>query len=97
MANSTKGDEMKLRLPRSLRSKNPFALFGLVLLLGTTVFAEPLPLERAIRLALSHSTTTAIADADVQQAIASYRELRNHFIPQLMLGSGSGIFLWVSL
>ena len=81
---------MKLRLPRWLRSKNPFALFGLVLLLGTTVFAEPLPLERAIRLALSHSTTTAIADADVQQAIASYRELRNHFIPQLMLGSGLG-------
>lgn len=52
--------------------------------------AEPLPLERAVRLALTHSTTTAIADADVQRAIASYRELRNNMIPQLMVGSGLG-------
>ena len=32
---------------------------------------EPLPLDRAIRLALAHSTTSAIADADVQRAFAS--------------------------
>src|ERR1035438_2985060 len=81
---------MKLRLPRWLRSTNLFALSTLILLRATIAPAESLPLERAIRLALSHSTTTAIASADVQRAVASYRELRNHFIPQLVLGSGLG-------
>ncbi len=81
---------MKLRLPRWSRSINPFSLPILLLVFGVIAAAEPLPLERAIRLALSHSTTTAIADADVQRAIASYRELRNHSIPQLALGSGLG-------
>ena len=52
--------------------------------------AEPLPLDRAIRLALAHSTTTAIADADVQRTIASYREMRDNVIPQLIVGSGLG-------
>jgi outer membrane protein TolC len=52
--------------------------------------AEPLPLARAIRLALTHSTTSAIADADVQKAFASYRELRDNYLPQLIVGSGIG-------
>ncbi|MFY9703862.1 MAG: TolC family protein [Terriglobales bacterium] len=52
--------------------------------------AEPLPLDRAIRLALAHSTGSAIANADVQRAFASYRELRNNFVPQLVAGSGLG-------
>jgi len=81
---------MKLRLPQWLRSTNLFALSAVVLTLGTIADAEPLPLERAIRLALGHSTASAIADADVQRAIASYRELRNHSIPQIALGSGLG-------
>jgi outer membrane protein TolC len=49
-----------------------------------------LPLDRAIRLALAHGTTSAIAHADVQRAIASYRELRDNRIPQLAVGSGLG-------
>ncbi|MGA8541460.1 MAG: TolC family protein [Terriglobales bacterium] len=52
--------------------------------------AEPLPLERAIRLALTHSTTSAIAQADVQRAFATYRELRNNYVPQIIVGSGLG-------
>ena len=52
--------------------------------------AEPLPLERAIRLALAHSTTAAISQADVQRTIANYREMRNHSIPQFAVGSGLG-------
>jgi len=52
--------------------------------------AEPLPLERAIRLALAHSTSSAIANADVQRTFASYRELRNNYLPQLIVGSGLG-------
>jgi len=52
--------------------------------------AEPLPLERAIRLALAHSTASAIATADVQRAFASYRELRNNYLPTIFVGSGLG-------
>ena len=52
--------------------------------------AEPLPLERAVQLALAHGTTSAIADADVQRAFASYRELRDNYFPQLYAGSGLG-------
>src|SRR6266478_7526775 len=83
---------MKLRLPQCLRSTNLPALFAAVLLtmIATRGHAEPLPLERAIRLALTHSTSSAIANADVQRAFASYRELRNNYIPQLLVGSGLG-------
>src|ERR1035441_135851 len=81
---------MNLRLPRWLRSTNLFFLSALILLPATIAPAEPLPLERAIRLALSHSTTTAISSADVQRAVASYHELRYHSIPQLAVGSGLG-------
>src|SRR5438128_1114433 len=54
------------------------------------LFAEPLPLKRAVELALTHSTTTAAASADEQRVIASYREARNQYIPQLVVGSGLG-------
>ncbi|MGD0416662.1 MAG: TolC family protein [Terriglobales bacterium] len=80
---------MSLPLPR-LHCANLFALLAAVLIFTTRGQAEPLPLERAIRLALTHSTGSAIADADVQRAFASYREIRNNFVPQLILGSGLG-------
>src|ERR1700733_16231726 len=80
---------MTLRLPCWLRPANALALSAVLLFAGTGV-AEPLPLERAIRLALAHGTATAIADADVQRSIASYREMRNSVIPQLLVGSGLG-------
>src|SRR5216683_5905844 len=67
------------------------------LLLGTLIAsalpqlcAEPLPLKRAVELALAHSTTTAAASADEQRVFASYREARNQYIPQLVVGSGLG-------
>jgi outer membrane protein TolC len=81
---------MNLRLPCWLHPATTVAPAAVLLLLATIAPAEPLPLERAIRLALSHGTTTAIADADVQRNIASYRELRNNVIPQLLVGSGLG-------
>jgi outer membrane protein TolC len=81
---------MKLRLPPCLCSTNLLALFAAVLMIATRGHAEPLPLERAIRLALAHSTASAIATADVQRAFASYRELRNNYLPQLVVGSGLG-------
>jgi len=84
------GDEMKLQLPPCLRSTNLLAFFVAVLTIATRGQAEPLPLERAIRLALAHSTASAIATADVQRAFASYRELRNNYLPTIFVGSGLG-------
>src|ERR1035437_5676447 len=81
---------MKFRLPRWLRSTNVLAIITAVLMVAARGQAEPLPLERAIRLALAHSTGSAIANADVQRAFASYRELRNNYLPQLFVGSGIG-------
>jgi outer membrane protein len=52
--------------------------------------AEPLPLQRAVQLALSHSTATGAASADEQRAFASYHEARNQYLPQVILGSGLG-------
>ncbi|MFZ1129868.1 MAG: TolC family protein [Terriglobales bacterium] len=80
---------MKIRWPR-LRSSRLLALFTALLIVAPRAQAEPLPLERAIRLALAHSTTSAIAGADVQRAFASYRELRNNYVPQIVIGSGLG-------
>jgi|SRR5208282_2630431 len=80
---------MRIRLPQ-LRCTNLLALLAVLMLMATRGQAEPLPLERAIRLALAHSTTSAIANADVQKAFAAYRELRNNYLPQLFAGSGLG-------
>jgi outer membrane protein TolC len=83
---------MKFRLRAMSRSKTLLALFAAVLLMATTTrsHAEPLPLERAVRLALAHSTRSAIAGADVQHTFASYREARTNYVPQITAGSGLG-------
>jgi len=54
------------------------------------VSAEPVPLKRIIELALSHSTTTAAADAAAQRAYEAYRSTRNQYLPALSVGSGLG-------
>jgi len=63
---------------------------GLCFLMTVHLVAEPLPLKRAVELALTHSTTTGIASADVQRASSAYRESRNNYVPQLVVGSGLG-------
>lgn len=60
------------------------------LCLAVRANADPIPLKRAVDLALTHATTTAIAAADEQRAFQSYRELHNNYIPQLSVGSGLG-------
>jgi outer membrane protein TolC len=60
------------------------------LLLSTSLLAEPVPLKRVVELALTHSTGAAIAAADQQRAEASYRELRDGYIPQVNIGAGLG-------
>ncbi len=69
----------------------PALLLGILIVCAPPqLFAEPLPLKRAVELALAHSTTTAAANADEQRVFASYREARNQYIPQLVVGSGLG-------
>jgi outer membrane protein TolC len=88
---------MKLKLPKQFYVSQFLAsltaiLWLVVVLTGTagTAPAEPVPLERAIRLALTHSTTSIIAHTDVQRAFSSFREARNSYVPQVILGSGLG-------
>jgi len=61
-----------------------------VLLLPTSLLAEPVTLHHAVELALKHATGIDIAAADEQHASASYRVLRNSYIPQLTAGAGIG-------
>ena len=72
-------------------SRARFALLASSLLyLAPSVQAEPLTLKHAVDLALVHSPETGQASADEQRARASYREMRDQFIPQLLIGSGLG-------
>jgi len=61
-----------------------------VVLLSSSLLAEPVSLKRVVELALTHATGTAIAAADEAYSSANYQELRNHYIPQLSTGAGLG-------
>ena len=61
-----------------------------IILLPTSLLAEPVPLKRVVELALSHATGAGMAAADEQRATAGYRELRDSYIPQISTGSGLG-------
>jgi outer membrane protein len=65
-------------------------LSALFLFLPAASLAEPLTLKHAVELALHHASGIAISTADEQHASASYRELRNSYIPQLIAGAGIG-------
>jgi outer membrane protein TolC len=79
---------MKHRNRIGLRSSR--LLVGLCLCIAIRATAEPLPLKRAVELALKHATTTGIASADAQRAFSAYRESHNNYVPQLVVGSGLG-------
>jgi outer membrane protein TolC len=81
---------MKLRLPRWLRLTHVLVLSAGVWGGERFAQAEPLPLRRAIELALAHSTASAVANADLQRTYAAYREIRNNYLPQMVVGSGLG-------
>jgi outer membrane protein TolC len=65
-------------------------LFAVFLFLPVSLLAEPLTMKHAVELALQHANGIAISTADEQHASASYRELRNSYIPQLNAGAGIG-------
>jgi outer membrane protein TolC len=59
-------------------------------LISSQMPAEPVPLRRVVELALGHSTTAAMSAAEEQRAFASYKEVHDHYIPSLTVGSGLG-------
>jgi len=61
-----------------------------VLVLPTSLLAEPVPLKRVVELAVAHATGGEIAAADQRRAEAVYRELHDSYIPQLTVGAGLG-------
>lgn len=65
-------------------------LFAVFLFLPVSLLAEPLTMRHAVELALQHANGVAMSAADEQHASASYRELRNSYIPQLNAGAGIG-------
>jgi outer membrane protein TolC len=67
-----------------------FSLFCLLFFAAAPVPAETLTLRHAVELALTHGTTAAIASADERKADAAYREARNNYVPQFVLGSALG-------
>jgi len=80
---------MKTVSRRGLRLAFLFSFCSLFLH-GTLSTAEPVPLKRVVELALGHSSTGAAADATAQRAFASYRSLRDQYLPTLTVGSGLG-------
>jgi outer membrane protein TolC len=66
------------------------AIVTAILLFPASLLAEPITLRHAVELALNHATGGSIARADEQHASASYRELRNNYIPQINAGAGLG-------
>ncbi|MFY9911617.1 MAG: TolC family protein [Candidatus Sulfotelmatobacter sp.] len=65
-------------------------LLPLFLLFPASLLAEPISLQHAVELALQHATGISITTEDEKHAAASYRELRNSYIPQLNVGAGIG-------
>jgi outer membrane protein TolC len=65
-------------------------LLAVLLFSPASLLAEPVTLRQVVELALKHATAIGITAADQQHAYASYRELRNSYIPQLNAGAGIG-------
>ena len=54
-------------------------IIAALVLLPSSLLAEPVTLKHAVELALQHATGMSIAAADEQRAVAGYRELRSKF------------------
>ncbi|MFY9741251.1 MAG: TolC family protein [Candidatus Sulfotelmatobacter sp.] len=78
---------MKIRFGLGTRS---YSFLALILLLPASLFAQTITLRQAVQLALQHASGIGISAAEEKHANASYRELRNSYIPQLNVGAGIG-------
>lgn len=81
---------MNVALRLSRTSLHAMILLVLGWAMALPAAAETISLKRAVELALSHSPSAAQADADEQRAFASYREAKDQYVPQLLVGSGLG-------
>lgn len=63
---------------------------GAALALVLPASGQEFTLQRAIQLALAHSTATGASSADQMHAYEAYREARDSFIPQVTVGSDVG-------
>jgi outer membrane protein TolC len=77
--------------------RNSITLFVFLILSASLPFfhasslhAQTVSLRQAVQLAVQHATGIGISAAEQQRASASYRELRNSYIPQLNVGAGIG-------
>jgi len=52
--------------------------------------AQPITFRQAIELALQHSGVMSIATVNQWRSYKAYMEVRNHYLPQLTVGSGLG-------
>src|SRR5436309_12759747 len=87
-------------MPMNIRGNRVvlFAASWLFLLIGHAVASEaepepkvePVTFQRAIELALKHSTAIAIADLDQRRAERGYAEARAAYTPQVNIGAGLG-------
>ena len=81
--------------PIACRSRVAALLFA-VLWLAASLYAsdspapEPLRFRTAIDLALQHSGVMGIATVNQWRSRKAYEEVRNHYLPQLTVGSGLG-------
>lgn len=67
-----------------------FYLAFVLCLLSQIGWSQDFTMRRAIDLALTHSSSTGEAEADVLRSNANYREARSFYIPQVTLGTSLG-------
>ena len=72
---------------RSLKHLAPFIILFVASL---PAIAEQITFQHAIQLAVQHSPNIGVATADQTKAEQAYRETRNQYLPNLVLGSGLG-------
>lgn len=72
---------------RAMRFARRILFFAMI---PAVLSAEPVPLKQVVELALTHATALGVGAADEQRAAASYRELKDSYIPQLSTGAGIG-------
>jgi outer membrane protein TolC len=73
-----------------VRSILPVGMFLLFLFPTIAASQQPLPFRRALELAVTHSTETALATADEMRTYQSYHEARDSYLPQVAIGSDVG-------
>ena len=75
---------------QSSRLLSAFFLVATLCSLSQLGRSQDFTLRRAIDLAMTHSSSTGEAEADVLKSRATYREARSFYVPQVTLGTSLG-------